>query len=480
MHVYSLVEEILLHVGRDRVKCPVISEGVVTVGDKEVHVKSVLFDSGGLCESLISKKLVDANREQWLPYITTINAAVKMGDGRTAKKVTEQIIINLGVIDFELVEHSATFKALVWDMDDLDMIAGLYDIIDKFGDLFLQFINKAIETHVRQPEASLNAIQGESITKIESTLQAGEMLRWSNGDDDGAPENDECPDPCAFTSVLLFMETSHEEAMATYLSQFEKQVEPSFLAYPGVRELLLSDLAKNRFVPKEWKGLLGFPPLKLAFKDTLPAQHPVRSRPINSRLFEHSRKEFDRLMQYLYVPSRSPWASPLVIAPKATAPFIRFCGDYVWLNEHVIFPQLTIPSVGHEIVRASKCAMFLDADLCNSFHQIPLDEETSQKLAVQTPWGLVEPKFLPEGVSPASGFLQYFVTQMFSDYAEWMICIFDNILILADDHEDLLRKFKLFLERFELHNVILKFTKTWIGFITVKFFGYEIEPGSMD
>ena len=163
----------MLHVGRERVKCPVISEGIVTVGDKEVHVKAVLFDSGGLCESLISKKLVDANREKWLPYITTTNAAVKLGDGRTAKKVSEQITINLGVVDFELVEHSASFKALVWDMDDLDLIVGLYDIIDKFGDLFLQFINKAIETHFRQPEGTLSAIQEENISDIESTLQSG-------------------------------------------------------------------------------------------------------------------------------------------------------------------------------------------------------------------------------------------------------------------------------------------------------------------
>jgi hypothetical protein len=35
-----------------------------------------------------------------------------------------------------------------------------------------------------------------------------------------------------------------------------------------------------------------------------------------------------RMRTYFYVPSNSPIASPLVVAPKAAAPFIRHCGDY--------------------------------------------------------------------------------------------------------------------------------------------------------
>ena len=51
--------------------------------------------------------------------------------------------------------------------------------------------------------------------------------------------------------------------------------------------------------------------------------------------------------------------------------------------------------------------IFLDIDMTNSFHQFPLTELSSQRLAIQSPWGLVEPIFLPEGVSPASGHLQW-------------------------------------------------------------------------
>ena len=36
-----------------------------------------------------------------------------------------------------------------------------------------------------------------------------------------------------------------------------------------------------------------------------------------------------------------------------------------------------------------------DIDMTNGFHQLPIDEDTSMKLSIQTPWGQVRPLFLP-------------------------------------------------------------------------------------
>ena len=40
--------------------------------------------------------------------------------------------------------------------------------------------------------------------------------------------------------------------------------------------------------------------------------------------------------------------------------------------------------------------------MTNSFHQIPLGPISRQRLSVVTPWGQFQPRFLPEGVAPAS------------------------------------------------------------------------------
>ena len=226
-------------------RCPVISEGFVRIGDVDIHVSSILFDSGGLCDSMISKRLVDANRREWQPYLKRIRTSVKLGGTKAQQDVNEQLTLSLKVIDFNLQKHTATFKAHVWDMEELDMIVGLYDIIDKFSDLFIQFITNGVKEHLRRKDSdqrSLNSLHVETVIDIESSMAPGEMIRWCNGDDNGAPENEECPDPCSFTAPLYYMETGHEEALKTNFSLFETHVQPDFLAHPGVRELLESDL----------------------------------------------------------------------------------------------------------------------------------------------------------------------------------------------------------------------------------------------
>ena len=61
-----------------------------------------------------------------------------------------------------------------------------------------------------------------------------------------------------------------------------------------------------------------------------------------------AKKEHSRLRDYFYVDSDSSYASPLVIAPKAKAPFIRFCGDHRKINEHINRPQIPIPIPYHD------------------------------------------------------------------------------------------------------------------------------------
>ncbi len=101
--------------------------------------------------------------------------------------------------------------------------------------------------------------------------------------------------------------------------------------------------------------------------------------------------------------------------------------------------------------------------MSNSFDQIRLAPTTSERLSVQTPWGQFRPLFMPEGISPGSLVLQDIVRKIFSDLDEWMIVIFDNLLILATDARDAYTKWGL----------CMKMAKTWVGSEEVNFFGYK-------
>ena len=294
---------------------------------------------------------------------------------------------------------------------------------------------------------------------------------WDTPDsiDTVAPEEFDTPDPTSFPDdILTYLTTTHDEAIIVYLADLETHVTPGIeTACPGIMDLLASDLAFSVFVPTEWTGMK-LEPFGLEIKPNIPAFLKARARPIREAVYRDAKAEFDRMRTKFYAPSTSTIASPLVVAPKATAPFIRLCGDYRQINPFICIPQEPIPHVQQALAKAAGWKIFVDLDMTNSFHQITLDMQSSLLLSVSTPWGLFRPKFLPEGVGPASGILQAIVRKIFADLDDWIIVIFDNFLILADSYEDATAKLTTVLQRCHDNRLVLKMKKSW---------GYEVKPG---
>ena len=445
----------------------VFRAGTFEVANHVAQMLDVLFDSGALQKSYISREVVERNRERWVSEIRPYNSTVSLADQMT-KISTEEIVRGVLTFDDGLGgKISGELDAVVWPMRSIDFILGLPDLLTHFLDLFMFMLRVARE-------------QILCSTFDMSEMKEGEERLYSDGDIEEAPEDAETPMPVHFGPVLSFMETTYEEARAEYLGQLDSHVGPLLQGCQELQELLVSALCMNRFVVKEWKGIKT-EPLDLCTREGFPSEHPVHARPINPKLYQHAHKEFTRLCEYMYErKSDSPYGAALVIAPKATKPFIRFCGDYRWINQWILMPQQYIPKVQHEIEKAIGFKIFLDIDMTNAFHQFPLSKRSSQLLAVQTPWGLVEPKFMPEGVSPASGHLQQRMMMMFSDFTEWSIVIFDNILLLAHNQQDAVEKLNKFLRRCEEYNIFLKMSKTFLGFESVKFFGYKVSYGKYE
>ena len=62
---------------------------------------------------------------------------------------------------------------------------------------------------------------------------------------------------------------------------------------------------------------------------------------------------------------------------------------------------------------------------------------------------------------------------IFAGFEDWTVVIFDNLLVLADNYEDAYAKCELILDRCRERNLVLKFSKTWLGNSSVEFFGYK-------
>ena len=144
------------------------------------------------------------------------------------------------------------------------------------------------------------------------------------------------------------------------------------------------------------------------------------------------------------------------MASKATHPFIRICGDYRKVNKYLKVPKYPIPSVLDEIRKISNFSVFIDLDVTNAFHQIKISDEAGRVLSVQSPFGHYQPMFLPEGVSPASLILMKIMNDIFMEFSDWIIVIYDNILVLASDYYDAADKLMVVLNKCIERNLYLK------------------------
>jgi hypothetical protein len=432
---------------------------IVTADGDFIAIPDVLFDTGALHGSYITRKLAYKNRHLLRPFRVDKKNRVKMADNKTIMEINEAYLLSVIFKDDTGKEHLGS--ALFWVLDECshDMILGLPTIIRDFSDLHKQMIDSAV--------GSLNVVN--------SDLQ----YPWRMVVEEEAPEDAATDLRVNFPYQLHYMEMSFDEAKREYLALFESHISKEFADQTDIIRLM-TEKGISVFIPQNWEGIKGVPDIELEWRDGLPDRVKPRARPVNPKLYGNAKLEYDRLRKYFYRDSSSPISSCLVIAPKATAPFIRFCGDYVYINKFIKTGHFPIPNVQKTLEKISNFKVFLDFDLANSFHQFKLADLTSERLSVQTPWAQVEPIFMPEGIGPASGILQKAMSEIFNDFSDWSIVIFDNLLVMADDYEDAYAKAEKILDRCIQHNIYLKFSKTWLGFPEANFFGYVCKAGGYE
>jgi len=462
--------------------------------DKDaIMLKSILLDTGALHGSYIDVDLVEENRRILKPFIVPVRVRVKLGDGKAFVDVTEAVKLPIVCRVSSGRRYAKSITMHVMPLNS-DAIIGLPHLLGAFSGLFqeqLRYASKVVE--VADDGAAKHLGSDGNKFEIDLPSKGQELfnaifkekllkrLEWAEGEPPWAKEADPEPVPEEAeseeeqASSLNFLSGTRDEALEKYRQLLKSNIVPNmqrnedFMTY-------MDNEALEVFVPTEWKGIKGLEPIDLTFSDDMPKERYVRARPVHPTKLEAVRAELARLGKYLYVKSpKSSIVSPIVVAKKATAPFIRIAIDYRWVNQYILQEQTHIPIILHEIERLKGFKVFTDADMTNSFHQLPLSEQTSLKLSIISQDGVLRPLFLPEGCKPASGILHRTISDIFEDMRDYVVVIFDNLLIGAEDEVQLAIRTKAFLERCREHNIQLKMAKTKIGFDKVKFFGYEID-----
>ena len=420
--------------------------------DEIVHPVVVLFDSGASGANYVSDGFME--RKNLWKHAKGSKAKCRVASG--------EIMTLAGKILLHITfEGEGGFNSEGWCEFEIlrglkeELILGMPDIIAKFRSLFIEMLKGVDINYIRRLDGEMGEI-------VEPWKTVGEV----------AVEEQMIPD---IGMELHFLEVPYEEAMEGYLEMLPTRVSEEFKRDERVMRLLEGEGA-GIFNPREWRGI-NMEPANFEFDEEMPKEiKPYRSK-VPHGLEEPYEKEMKRLTKYLYEPSNSSVASPVVVAKKATAPFIRIVGDYRRVNKFCRVPKHQIPDVIEELHKLVAFDVYHDLDLTNAYHQVPIAIETARKLSLQTPYGQVQPKFMPEGVSPAAMVLNAVMQEIFRDFMDWMIVIHDNMLVLSRGYEEAYVKLEKVLERCRERNLYLKLSKSRFGIKTVEFFGYVCSGG---
>lgn len=444
----------------------IVSADLLLPGGITHSFSNVLCDTGASA-NYISLKLFNEFKRLYNNSIVPVNKQVRLGDGKTIKDISFGIDVDLrftDVLEYDTKggtkpakQHNVTIFCHVFDMGH-DIIIGSFSLASVLYDFFIE--------HLRLSRNSLFDVDPNL-----NALQEGILVRPFKDMLIEAPEDASTEMPGHFRESLYALTVEYNERVKDFYTLFDSHVSAEFAAQTDVINLLRG-IGTKVFVHENWDGINQIDPIEFETRADLPTSHFCKARPINPKLRPSFDKEFERLKTYNFVPSTSPIVSPIVVAPKATSPYIRFCGDFSWLNPYFIMPQVTIQNVLKSLGKIANYKYFIDLDVTNAFHQFRLGERTSNLLSIITPTETVRPKFMLEGTTPATGILHSNMCTIFKDFDVWSIVLFDNILLLANSYEDAYEKLEKFLLRCVERNIFLKFEKSFLGVQEVNFFGY--------
>ncbi|KAK3098956.1 hypothetical protein FSP39_024662 [Pinctada imbricata] len=207
--------------------------------------------------------------------------------------------------------------------------------------------------------------------------------------------------------------------------------------------------------------------------DAKPVRQPARRTPLGfmKEEEEHLKKLLDK---GIVVPSKSNWASPVVLVRKKDGS-VRWCVDYRRLNQLSTKDAYPIPKIDECLDTLSGATLFSTLDLMWGYHQIEVAPDARPKTAFITKYGLFEFTRMPFGLSGAPSTFQR-VMELVLQGLQWtsLLIYLDDVIVTGKDFNEHLDRLREVFERFRLHGLKLKAKKCQLFQTQVLFLGHIV------
>lgn len=210
---------------------------------------------------------------------------------------------------------------------------------------------------------------------------------------------------------------------------------------------------------------------------------PIRQRyyPLSPAKLKILNEEIDKMLEAGVIrPSRSPWASPVVMVTKKDGS-VRFCVDSRKLNSVTIRDSYPLPRIQDILDNLRGARYMTSLDFRSAFWQIPLaDQDSCEKTAFIVPQrGLFEFVRMPFGLTNAASEMQR-LTDMIVNYeysATTDDCIFgyvDDLILVSRDFDSHLKLLDKVRQRLYEAGLTVNLKKCEFCKAELKYLGYIV------
>ena len=198
---------------------------------------------------------------------------------------------------------------------------------------------------------------------------------------------------------------------------------------------------------------------------TLPLKH-----------YDWVRKEIETLEKAGVIErSLSPWASPVIVVPKKSAPDEpprrRLCVDYRRVNALqqevkrtdkstgclTLYP---LPKIDEMFAKLGGAKIFSTIDLRSAYYHIGLTRESQAKSAFVVPMGKWQFKRTPFGLSQAPAYFQLLIDQVLMGCGDFAMGYLDDIIVFSKLEEEHLRHLEEIFKRLRHFDLKMKHQKS--------------------
>lgn len=208
---------------------------------------------------------------------------------------------------------------------------------------------------------------------------------------------------------------------------------------------------------------------------------PIRQAPyrIPYAQREKMKEEIEKMEEMGVIqPSRSEWASPVVMVPKKDGTQ-RFCVDYRKLNKISSFDAYPMARIDDIIDRLGTAKYVSTIDLTRGYWQVPLTEESRKKTAFITPNGLYEFTTMPFGLHGAPATFQRLMDCVLQGSEEFVAALLDDIIIFSQTWTEHLHHVREVLERLRKAGLTARPSKCHFGMEEVVYLGHVVGGGKV-